>query len=203
MENYYQPISTTDFNSLIEKDTFELEDVKTLSKFIPSPLEKEFDSFLKPSEAREICSMVCKNIYKIIQVFSIAIQKDGENDHLIPKEVFKMWKDEVGDDQAALIFFKAGYFLGNGPNQLEFDGKIPKKGFFSSRQSIADKWINEYKSRLGGYIICNTLRKTNMNKDYAITAIAENTACFLANAYPNEFDKNNSVYDINIRLSTM
>jgi len=203
MNNYYQPITANDFNTLIEKDYFELEDVKTISKFIPSPLEKKFDTALKYSEANLVCSLVCKNIYKIIQVFNIAIKEDGDHDHMFPKEILKQWKDAIGDDKAGLIFFKAGYILGNGPYELKFDGKIPKKGFFSSRQIIADEWINDYMRSLGGYIISNVLRKTKMNTDHAFVAIAENTACFLVNAYPDTFDKNKSVRDIIVLLSKM
>lgn len=202
MENYYTPINTVDYKNLAKKETFTDSDVKQLAKYIPTSLEKEFDTPLKPSEAREVCSLVCKNIYKIVQVYHGLVQNNRDHDYLITKEFLKMCKDQVGEDEAKLIPLKAAFIFANGTGSTyRFEGKIPKKGFFSNRQVIADKWIDNFIKHLGWNIISMVLSKTGNNKDAAFIASTEFIACFLVNTYPNEFDKNANIKDIIVDLS--
>ena len=204
MENYYKSISSTEFYKTNDKDNFDLQDVKQVSKYIPSPLEKEFDTPLKPIEKRDVSRLVCKNIYTIMQVYNAVIQNDGKYDHLITKLYLKMCKNEVGNDESKLIPLKAAYILANGTgNSYVFQGKIPKKGFFSNRQSIANTWIDDFIKHFGWNVISQVLDKTGNNKELAFIATAEFIACFLVNTYPDEFASSSTVRDIIVGLSKM
>lgn len=202
MDNYYKLITSVEYNRLLEKKEFNIQDVKLIAKSIPTSLEMEFDSTLKPSEKKRVFELVCRNIYTVAQVYHTIIQNDNESDYLITKEYINMCKEEVGDDDSKLIPLKASYIFTNGTGrQFAFQGEIPKKGFFSNRQTIANDWIDNFIKHLGWHILSHTLSRTNISKDLAVVVIAEFIACFLVNTYPDEFDKNSSVRDINFDLS--
>lgn len=203
MENYFKPINSEEFKRILLKETFNLDDIKIISKFIPTPLEKEFETPLKPEEEIEVSTLVCRNIYLVVQVYH-SIFNNNANDYLISKEFLKTCKDEVGDDESKLIPLKVAYIFANGNgSKHKFLGKIPSRGFFCKRQSIANDWINNYINHFGWHIISNVLSKSGLNKEYALISSAEFTACFLVNTYPNRFRNETPIFEIIENISKM
>lgn len=202
MENNFKALSVAEYQQLSQKDSFDTEDVKRIAKFIPSSLETELNTSLTLDEKRQILTLVCRNIYKVLQVYNSIVQNDGKYDYLITKDYLKMCIAEVGNDDAKLIPLKAAYIFANGTgSQDEFEGKIPKKGLFSNRQSIANQWIDNFIKHLGWHIISLVMSKTSNNKELTFIATTQFAAVFLMNAYPNEFRNDGDVRQIITHLS--
>src|SRR5690554_3199184 len=178
MEYNTSPISQSEYTELLKKSVFEFSEVQLLSKFISKPLESEFETQLSAEEQAVTKNLVLKNI---------------------DKTFLKMCHDQYGENGSQLIFFKAQYILSNGKlSEYSFDGKIPKKGLFSTRQTIADKWINHFVKLIGLGIVKEVFTRTNFNKELALYALTINVSCFLINTYPNYFkieDKFEETFD--------
>src|SRR5690554_1373894 len=199
MEYNTSPISQSEYTELLKKSVFEFSEVQLLSKFISKPLESEFETQLSAEERAVTKNLVLKNINKIYQIFTTLINDPKKHDYLIDKTFLKMCHDQYGENGSQLIFFKAQYILSNGKlSEYSFDGKIPKKGLFSTRQTIADKWINHFVKLIGLGIVKEVFTRTNFNKELALYALTINVSCFLINTYPNYFkieDKFEETFD--------
>jgi len=97
------------------------------------------------------------------------------------------------------------YVMTNGTfTTYKVKGKIPSKGFFSTRKSDTNTWYKDYIERqvLG---ISHVLRKSYLNKSLALNYVIWSTVLYLEIAYPNKFKQsqqslNEHVYDIIVKL---
>ncbi len=197
----YRRLSKSEFHDLSSKDSFNLEDVKKLAGFIPKSLESEFRSPLTSEEKKLIMQLVCKNILKIVTVFTKINENPNQYDHLIPKPDLNHIIEKFDIDNSVLIPCKATFIVSDGKvNEYTFYGKIPKKGVFSSRQNIANKWMKEFTEHLGYYIISQVIKKTDDRVSTVPVALAYFVAYYLTNNYQVDFKDSDSVYDLNKQM---
>ncbi len=202
MEYNTNPITTVQYTELLKKNDFDFLDVQLFSKFISKPLEIEFETKLTVDEKALTKKLVLKNINQIYKVFCTLIDDPKKHDYLIDKTFLKMCMAEFGENGSQLIFFKAQYILSNGKvKEYFFDGKLPKKGFFSNRQTIADKWINHFVKLIGLGVLREVIDRTNFNKELVMYGLTINVSCFLINTYPESFTIEDSFEEIFNKLS--
>ncbi|MFK5856480.1 MAG: hypothetical protein QM503_10145 [Bacteroidota bacterium] len=140
-------------------DNLSIYSIKELSTFTSPHLKDYFNSDLIPTEREKIKNIVFNNLRILINVYFIAITDEDALSNLSDRNKYEFkryYKEALMNSSpkpdteyfnllmysGSILYTVKHIFSNSDLPFIKLWGKVPKKGIFSSRQELGDKWIN-------------------------------------------------------------